>query len=260
MLQLKGVSFIRAALGLAALNGSLAALKRLTQHQDHDPVTTDTLVSVEEETTLLIEVLKDLEAPTALAAAERLIRGLQDPKITLGAFSFLIGHLFLSLKTEFGAQSFFALSSNEARFFFAAEPPFGPEVQAKFSDSVSEDTREASKCIACSRYTASVFHLMRVLEVGVGQFAGLLGVQPLDKRGKDKNWQNFLDETDKAIRQLPTQDLLTKKYAAISANLYSVKVAWRNEVMHPKQSYTEEQALEVFAASKAFMRELASVL
>jgi len=88
----------------------------------------------------------------------------------------------------------------------------------------------------------------------------LLGVQPIDKRGKDKHWQNFLDETDKAIKNLPTQDPLTKQYAGISSNLYSVKVAWRNEVMHPKQTYTEEQALEVFAASRAFMRELASVL
>ena len=39
-----------------------------------------------------------------------------------------------------------------------------------------------------------------------------------------------------------------------------MKLAWRNEVMHPKQTYTEEEALEVFAASKAFMRELASVV
>jgi hypothetical protein len=45
--------------------------------------------------------------------------------------------------------------------------------------------------------------------------------------------------------------------AELSAQLYVVKVAWRNEVMHPKQTYTAEEADNVFRSPRTFVRELA---
>jgi hypothetical protein len=262
MLQLKSVPFIRAVLGMAHMNGAVTAMKVTGggAYKDSDPIASDKICILGEELQILIGVLQELEAATTLKGAQRLASCLADPTPMFGPFCFLMAHLMLSLKDEFGAQTFLSLSANEARFYLAAEPPFGKAVQDKFPAAVSEDIVEASKCIACARYTASVFHLMRVLEAGVGAFAGKLGVPPIDSRGKDKNWQNFLDEANKAIGKLPVQDQLTKQYATISGNLYAVKIAWRNEVMHPKQTYTEEDALILFAASKAFMGELASVL
>jgi hypothetical protein len=160
---------------------------------------------------------------------------------------------------ELQSMLLFAIPAKNAPYYEATEPLFGSEVEAKLPN-VAEDISEAGKCLATARYTAAIFHLMRVMEVGVQKFSSILGVTPIDHRGKDKHWQNFLDEANAAIGRLPTQDPKTKQYSAISGNLYNVKLAWRNEVMHPKQTYTEEEALEVFSASKAFMRELASVL
>ena len=37
-------------------------------------------------------------------------------------------------------------------------------------------------------------------------------------------------------------------YSAIHANLYHVKIAWRNETMHPKATYDEGEALNVINA------------
>ncbi len=51
-----------------------------------------------------------------------------------------------------------------------------------------------------------------------------------------------------------------KKFAAISSHLYNVKLAWRNEVMHPKQTYTLEDAHKIFQSVDTFTRDLASVL
>ena len=49
-------------------------------------------------------------------------------------------------------------------------------------------------------------------------------------------------------------------WSQVHANLYHVKQAWRNDTMHPKATYTEEEAREVFDAMKAFMRHLATML
>ena len=68
--------------------------------------------------------------------------------------------------------------------------------------------------------------------------------------GEAKKLAKLLGRGECGNCQAGYQDQTTKKYAAISSNLYHVKLAWRNEVMHPKQTYTEEEALEVFAASE----------
>jgi len=46
----------------------------------------------------------------------------------------------------------------------------------------------------------------------------------------------------------------------VSANLYAVKLAWRNEVMHPKQTYTEEEATGLATAVKTFVADILNVV
>jgi hypothetical protein len=53
---------------------------------------------------------------------------------------------------------------------------------------------------------------------------------------------------------------LLKEYATITSHLYSVKVAWRNAVMHPKASYTEDEAEEVLRQVIIFVNHLAVTL
>lgn len=49
----------------------------------------------------------------------------------------------------------------------------------------------------------------------------------------------------------------TKVYAAAAGHLYNVKIAWRNEVMHPKKTYTAEEAKKLLNAVDTFIRDLA---
>jgi hypothetical protein len=154
-------------------------------------------------------------------------------------------------------ESVFCLSliKREQELFEPQHPLFGEEVEAKFS-SMSEDISEAGKCLALGRPTACVFHLMRVMEIGVRRFGEVLNVTLAD----DKNWQNILDEINKAIKALDQKAALTKKYAGAAAHLYNVKLASRNEVMHPKQTYTSDEAWKVFSATDAFIRDLANLI
>ena len=136
-----------------------------------------------------------------------------------------------------------------------SKPPFGSEVEAKFPQ-MSEEISESGKCLALGRPTAAVFHLMRVMEIGTQKLGDKLGVQ----FASEKNWQNILDEVNKAIKAMDHKAAQTKAYAAAASHLYHVKLAWRNEVMHPKQTYTHDEATKVHAAVDAFIRDLASIL
>ena len=50
-------------------------------------------------------------------------------------------------------------------------------------------------------------------------------------------------------------------WSEASAHLHAPSsFAWRNEVMHPKETYTEEQANEVFSHVKAFAIDMVGVL
>jgi hypothetical protein len=72
---------------------------------------------------------------------------------------------------------------------------FGNEVYDKFP-AMQEDISEAGKCIAFDRPTAAVFHLMRVMEIGVQSFGTKLGVT----LANEMNWQKILDLVNKGIK------------------------------------------------------------
>jgi hypothetical protein len=132
--------------------------------------------------------------------------------------------------------------------------PFGEEVAAKLP-SMAEDAQEAATCLSLERWTASVFHLMRVVEIGVQKFGDKIGISLTT----EKNWQNILDEVNKAIKKMDPKNELTKQYASLAAHLYNVKLAWRNEVMHPKATYTEQEADEIYLHVDTFIRNIAKI-
>jgi hypothetical protein len=69
---------------------------------------------------------------------------------------------------------------------------------------------------------------------------------------------------EKAVQQMPskTSSQRTRKsaYATAASYLQTVRLAWRNEVMHPKQTYTRQEAFDIFNTSKAFMAYLADLV
>jgi hypothetical protein len=98
---------------------------------------------------------------------------------------------------------------------------------------ILSDERDKVNLKRATRNRVRIYRLP-IMETGVQAFGTRLGVTFADR----KNWQNILEESDKAIKKLLPKDPLTIKLSAASANLYSVKLAWRNEVMHPNDTYT----------------------
>jgi hypothetical protein len=155
---------------------------------------------------------------------------------------------------EMGDHLFMHIPTDRASFYNQPEL-FGKDVNAKFP-TIQFDVVEAGNCYAAGRGTAVVFHLMRIMETGVQEFGKKLGVTFTN----EKRWQNILDEIDKKIKALPSKDPKAVKMSQASANLYAVKLAWRNEVMHPKDTYTLEEADNLIRQVKIFMEQLATIV
>jgi hypothetical protein len=194
-----------------------------------------------------------------LVVSAELIRNLLDYMRTgvkrKGAdLSHELEHLGNTIRIEMAQVTFMHIPADRSKFYDQKEL-LGADVNSKFH-GIQYDITEAGNCYSAGRSTACVFHLMRIMETGVQEFGNKLGVTLTN----EKNWQNILDEINKAIKALPHKDKATKEMSEASANLYAVKLAWRNEVMHPKDTYTLEEADNLIRQVKLFMQQLAKIV
>ncbi len=158
----------------------------------------------------------------------------------------------------------------KSRKFFSIEPDkvaivdgknlFGEEVTEAFPSAIV-DIEEAGKCLAFERWTATVFHLMRAMEVGLNVLGKALGL-PVTT---NQNWGSILKKCNKELsepqaKRSPEWASDNAFFSGASAYLRSVKDAWRNPTMHVAQVYTEVQAEDIWNAVKAFMRQLSTKL
>jgi len=195
-----------------------------------------------------------LELRSALAHINRVLE-----YINRGTELAVLERYFTEIQTrvvdDLSDRWFLHLPPPSVEFYRPTKPLFTAAVEAKFPQ-MSEDISEAAKCIALRRSTAAVFHLMRIMELGVQKFGDRLGVMLV----QEKNWQIILDQVNAAIRKLDAKQPATKAYAEAASHLYNVKVAWRNEVMHPKQTYTDEEASAIFGNVRTFVGDLVGLI
>ncbi len=127
---------------------------------------------------------------------------------------------------------------------------------ATFPDAQG-DIEEAGKCYALARGTASVFHLMRIMEIGVQVLGTKFGITNV----ASKLWSNITNEWSTKIKALPETKPAEKahkeKLSESWVHLDHVRLAWRNPTMHPKQTYTLDEAKDVYDKVRAFMNSLA---
>jgi len=137
-------------------------------------------------------------------------------------------------------------------------------IGASFSDSVArafpecnEDIDEAYKCLVANRFTASMFHVGRVMELAVKKYAiKICAASPV----KDF-WQDWLDSIQAVHEAMPYKTQAERDarrpYCEAHAYFFSFKEAWRNQAAHPKQTYTRDEALAVMANAKSFLQSVA---
>ena len=175
----------------------------------------------------------------------------------------LAGELQGRLVDEMQSRLFLSLSMGEAEHY---QGPLDGwiEVLCRFPNAMT-DVEEARKCLALGRYTAAVFHIMRVTEAAVLELQCFLDTKPDAKAHFGSVLQKLEDLKQKtAFKNLPNH---LKPYARflgdVLPQLHAVKDSWRNKVSHVDgriiiaDVFTEEMALGIYGATLLLMKKLA---
>jgi hypothetical protein len=188
----------------------------------------------------------------------------KEKPVTAGRLAEKLAAIDYVFKTQCNKQTFFRLNKEESAMFSSQEP-FGSEVAKAFSSPEStHEISEAAKSYALGRNTASVFHLMRVLEKGLKSLADKL-VVPFTVPFEYQNWQNVIEQIESRIKDLEkqkagqqkTEDL--KAYSEAAKQFRYFKDAWRNHVAHSRETYGPEQALSIRRHVGEFMLDLVKI-
>lgn len=189
-------------------------------------------------------------------AAERLRVGQFDTKLAAESARRLHDYI----ESELVSRLFMHVSPGKVQYY-QEEQLFGKDVEERFPDKVPESIAEAGKCFAFGRYTACVYHLMCVLEVGVQELGDRLCGPGFNI---NRSWGKILKDVDRHVASMPMGTTAERnsqqKFAEIVGYLGTIKDAWRNSTMHPKNTYTEEEAKVIFDATRMFMQKLAATI
>jgi hypothetical protein len=171
-------------------------------------------------------------------------------------------HLRETLVSEMGAILFLYLNPERVKYMVGDDPdaaPFGDAVLAAFP-SAAMDVREASNAYALERWPASVFHLMRVLEFGLGALAARFGVSV-----ERSTWHEIIEAIEGKIRKIaPASEgadwkKQQKEFSDAATQFMFFKDAWRNHIMHVRDVYDEGRAMSIFQHVREFMNKLATI-
>ncbi len=249
MLRFHAANFVVALEELNTMRGLLV------QGGGIGPIHTDN--DMREHAAKLASAADQLAMPFTLTSVRRLQSMLENEKVSIPLLINSIEETHRRLQDELESVMLMHVDRARASYIEPQEPLFGPTVAMKFPNA-SFDIEEAGKCYGLGRGTACVFHLMRAIEIGLHYLSTAVGATLKPKWG----WQAILnDGLEPAINAMPesTDDEKQKKRALqqARAHLHAVRLSWRNDTMHPKVTYTDEEAADVFAHTKAFMKHLA---
>jgi hypothetical protein len=258
MLSINAAAFCR----LAARLATLESLARSAPDSQLTPASVDVFLTREINPLVEDFRLLELEGPHIylLRMKDRL-----ETKASMSnqEFAEMSTQLRERVEDELEATLIFKIPKGKASYFRSKEPLFGATVFVHFHPA-NDDIEQAGKCYALGRNTAVVFHLMRVMEVGLRALGKSLNDPSLNP-SLNPSWEMILRKCDRELAldvgkrclEWRSDDLF---FSSATANLRAVKNAWRNPTMHVERNYDDEEALDVMNAVKGFMKHLATKL
>jgi hypothetical protein len=225
----------------ASTTSALAEFKCLCSHLERDDPQGDAPEKVLQIARQQLQILRRAYILSGMqdkmGAMERLDRSINSPPgyhlRNVANLNQEMRHFFLGLRDLLSNEFYFHVNGEDVPLLQEQEL-FGEAVTKKFPRAI-EDVSESAKCLALQRTTASVFHLMRVMEIGAQTLGRKLKVAI---SVKDETWHQIIlhvnGKVEKPPSRTPKEKKRKSKLAGAAAHLQSVRLAWRNEVMHPK--------------------------
>jgi hypothetical protein len=208
----------------------------------------------------IIDYCNEASFPMTKIPLERIVRNHVEPRFTTSAMAELLKDAMQRLRDESEIHQLLKLSI-EASAIYSAPLNGWEDIVSKFPD-VQDDIEEMNKCFALSRYTASVFHSLLVIEGGLIVLGKRLGVTD-PKEGWDATCKK-MELILKAGHPANTSGLDFAFIEQTNVATQAIKQAWRNKVNHAagrlaimKTGFADYIAEEIMHATRAYMRILA---
>jgi hypothetical protein len=170
-----------------------------------------------------------------------------------------------AIESDFKRRHFIFIAPDKAEKFKELSPKW--RTVWKRIPSCEKDSKEAVYSFCLDRFTASVFHSMRVSEHGLRNVAKKVGVRLTDKNKpqpiEDATWTKVLDgiraeiATARVMAQGPRKNKKLQFYSEAAETCSYFRDIWRNNVSHTRSNYTEAEALRVLNRVQEFMHLLA---
>jgi hypothetical protein len=159
-------------------------------------------------------------------------------------------------ETEASLRTMVILPPEKADYLtLGAKKKFGDGVQASFP-TIGHEIDSVLRCTAFGISTATVFHLMRILEVGLRAVYQCLRLQVPDGL-IDQPWGSILQAIHVEIKRRGKKWPEKMFFQEVYARLDSIKDAWRNPTMHAIGVYTEQEAKELLISTSGLMKKIA---
>ena len=258
MLEVKAKPFFKAYEALAYFSAAVPEIIRRNPELEGDIISEKMIQRAKDHLSAVLSCCDTLSLATTSALAKRMMDSLDTATAKYISFAEQSKELLSRFSDELNATTIYALPSETAKFYAKGEVVFGDEVVKTFSDT-QDDFEEAAKCLALSRGTACVFHLMRIMESAIHDLGNKLGFTIKDKNDKFLPWGILVANMEGKTKTLTSQAEISK-WTEVRLHLHALSMVWRNPTMHPKKYYTVEQAHEILVASTQFLRNLAPLM
>jgi hypothetical protein len=202
--------------------------------------------------------------------AENLVTNYKFQPYTWGRLADVLHRFWEDLERESETEYFFHYSREGGRLIGTYQDEWKPVIEA-FPSSKAE-LASGIDCYAIGHYTASVFHMLRLAELGLRVIARERGISSV---GKNKPiefamWGEVIGKVQKAVDQIRAAKIINSKTRGkkeIASQFYSTILAdtqallpLRDRTMHLRDSCDQGQAQRAMIRVKSMMETMAAKL
>ncbi|HET6989682.1 MAG TPA: hypothetical protein VFJ43_00085 [Bacteroidia bacterium] len=127
---------------------------------------------------------------------------------------------------------------------------FAPKIYMQMPSIARFDFEESGKCLAFDRYTACAFHALRGTEdVLKMYYEKTLNISATDK----DTWGTYETAITNAISQ---GELIPQPEEQLIINIVSLRKFYRNKTQHPQNTYSSDEAQDLFSLCIKTVNEL----
>ena len=176
-----------------------------------------------------------------------------DDGLVINTIIDLIAKIESTMLLELSSHKFLHMPHEQAKIYYAKpQDNFGKPVVKAYSHGLY-DMKEAARCLSVNRYTACVFHLMRLLEIPLRS----LWTSTKTKADMPKNWGGFIGGIKDHADSLEGDE--QQFYLDAAIYLFAVKQGWRNRTIHEVEcKYKKKQAKRIWDSVITFLQHTAN--